>query len=68
MRPPCAKALFVRVDTAPEPPAQCVEDTLTLEGRATLDFTEDYLRYVSPYLEGNLIQKGRGEISRPTPA
>ena len=37
---------------APETPAQCVEDTLTLEGRATLDFTEDYLRYVSPYLRG----------------
>lgn len=30
----------------------CQEETLTLEGKATLDFTEDYLHYVRPYLRG----------------
>jgi tRNA1Val (adenine37-N6)-methyltransferase len=30
----------------------CVEDTLTLEGTATLDFTDQYLEYVTPYLRG----------------
>lgn len=27
-------------------------ERLTLEGKATLDFTEDYLRYIRPYLRG----------------
>lgn len=27
-------------------------DTLTLEGKATLDYTEQYLKYVRPYLRG----------------
>mgnify|MGYP006888581575 FL=1 len=26
--------------------------SLTLEGKATLDFTEDYLKLVRPYLKG----------------
>ena len=36
----------------PDGKTACVEETLTLEGRATLDFTEGYLRYVRPYLRG----------------
>ena len=36
----------------PSSELDCVEDTLTLEGTATLDFTDQYLEYVKPYLRG----------------
>ena len=36
----------------PNSPTTCIEETLTLEGQATLDYTEHYLRYVRPYLRG----------------
>ena len=36
----------------PNSKTECLEETLTLEGQSTLDFTEHYLRYVRPYLRG----------------
>ena len=36
----------------PSSELECLEDTLTLEGTATLDFTDQYLGYVKPYLRG----------------
>lgn len=36
----------------PSSELECLEDTLTLEETATLDFTDQYLGYVKPYLRG----------------
>ena len=36
----------------PQEEIQVLEETLTLEGEATLDFTEQYLSLVQPYLRG----------------
>jgi len=33
-------------------PGQNVQETLILEGAATLDFTQEYLQYIRPYLRG----------------